>query len=74
MPENRFERRAKSIAYVLLALAVLAAVIVVKRDDTAGEYLPCRPPQAGEKLIVTGSADGKPFCVYHPIIGWGMAR
>lgn len=58
----------------LLAIAIIAALIVVKQSDPDAESTPCPPPRKGERLIVTGSADGKPFCAYHPIPGWGMVR
>lgn len=74
MTIDRVEKIAKLIIYTLLAAAMLAAVLTVKASDPGADNLPCRPPLPGEKLIATGSKDGKPFCAYYPITGWGMVQ
>jgi len=59
---------------IVLALVVLFGVIApLERGERGKARVPCPPPQSGEELRVSGSVDGRPFCAYYPIKGYGAA-
>lgn len=63
------------VAGVLLAFVILLGVIAPSAHEERKEKasIPCPPPRPGEYTLVTGSVDGKPFCVTHPLKGYGAA-
>lgn len=60
---------------IVLAFVILLGVIAPSAHEERKEKasIPCPPPRPGEELRVTGSADGKPFCMYYPVKGYGAA-